>query len=282
MGHKAIRPGEQQCPTNTTSFTDYPLVANSTVVRKTHVDQVRTQINAELTRRAKSTVSFTDPTITANATVIRKVHTQELRDNIDSIQAPPSGYPAHSCPANQDACSPDIYCSSNTVGYCASDTVSYTWTDPTLAANTDKDRQTHMEEAMVNLNAEQATCVCEQEQCNFCPDCGYAWYTCSYSPCYYPACYCDDQSGCQFTPTCSPNSWYWAWSCATVDTNTADFYTAYAAHPCSGDTNPPDEVPWNCMCNFTPPGVAWSGTYYGYDRATGWGCKCNGFVNTGH
>jgi len=278
MGHLAIRPGEQQCPTNTTSFTDYPITVNTTKERKANIDQVRTQINAEFTRREKATVSFTDPTITAEGTVVRKVHIDELRSNIDLIQAAPSGYPAHSCPTNSDT-----YCPANVLGYCASDTVSYSWTNPTIAAGATVVRELHMTEIMDNLNDEQSTCVCEMEQCNFCPDCGYSYGACSYSPCWYPACYCDDHAGCSFVPSCSPNSPYQAWACATCDEYTADYETAYALNygACSGDTNYYTDVPWNCMCNFTPPGVDWNGTYHTYNRSA-WGCKCTPFTNTGH
>ena len=277
MGHKAIRPSEQQCPTNTYNFTDYPLTTDIHEAKQVHIFEVRNQINAELTRRERATVVFTtDPTITANQNFVKKAHIDELRSNIELIKAPSYGYPAHSCPTNQES-----YCPTNILGYCASDiSPTITWTN-VLTADQTLVTAFDMNEIMDSFNDQGTTCVCEMEQCNFCPDCGYTSTGCSYSPCWYPACYCDDHIGCSFIAACSPNSPYNTWVCATADELTNDYETAYSLNwgACSGDTNYYTDVPWNCMCNFIPPGVNWNGTYHGRNR-TAWGCKCTPFNNT--
>ena len=68
------------------SWTDSIITANSTKIRKIHIDELRTQINNRRVDAGLANYSWTDPTITANSTKIRKIHVDELR-NITS-QAP--------------------------------------------------------------------------------------------------------------------------------------------------------------------------------------------------
>jgi hypothetical protein len=166
----------------------------------------------------------------------------------------PSERPAHSCPTNSDA-----YCPANTFGWCPSDaSASWSWTDPTITADQDLIRAIHINELRVNLSAEMVVCVCEQEACNYCSDCGYAYEGCSFSPCA-----CDDHKYAE----CG-HSHYWVYSCATIN---------------NAGTWVPQNAPWNCMCNFTPPGINWAA--YGVPHAPGYnhpeyGCMCNPFTWT--
>ena len=68
-----------QCSSNNPSWTDSTITANSTKPRKVHVDELRAEVNDELTRRGLSTASWTDSTITANSTKVRKIHIDESR-----------------------------------------------------------------------------------------------------------------------------------------------------------------------------------------------------------
>lgn len=96
---------QQACPANVVAFTDYPMTANEQIVRKTHIDELRTAVGGEETRRdiLSAPNTYADTPIVANETLIRKIHVDELRQYIEKIRDP-EGYPAHSCPTNQDGC----------------------------------------------------------------------------------------------------------------------------------------------------------------------------------
>jgi len=290
--HKAIAPGTQgSCPTNVVAFTDYPVTANVTLIRKTHIDELRASVNAEQTRRNSVNTEWTDAPIVAGQTLPRKIHVDELRASTLLIRDPVI-YESHSCPANQDTCVCEAhviltakqagggsdtycvfcqdYCTANVLGYCPTDASSeISWTDPTIVADETKVRAVHDNELMEQINIQSAQCVCEAERCNYCADCGHS-YQQWYSYCSHAGCACDDH---KYGECSHVTLWtyYWVNNCATLDDPSMDFDVAL------GNNIPPgidagDEVPWNCMCGFTPPGINWSGA------KAAWGCMCNPFV----
>jgi hypothetical protein len=66
--------------TSSVPFTDNPLIAGVTVVKRVHVIELRTRIDALRARYGGlSAFSYTDPTITAGVTKISAQHIVELR-----------------------------------------------------------------------------------------------------------------------------------------------------------------------------------------------------------
>lgn len=63
----------------TVPFTDEPIAAASTPIRKTHLTELRTAINAVRTLAGLGAFTFTDSTITQGVTTCRAVHVTELR-----------------------------------------------------------------------------------------------------------------------------------------------------------------------------------------------------------
>jgi hypothetical protein len=63
----------------TVVFTDEPLTINVTKIKRTHLIELRTAINAVRTLAGLATTTFTDSTITAGSTKVRTVHVSELR-----------------------------------------------------------------------------------------------------------------------------------------------------------------------------------------------------------
>ena len=175
--------------------------------------------------------------------------------------------PARVCPANTDA-----YCPANTHGWCSSDTVCpvdtgvpLTWTNPTITVDQSLVKAIDVQEARNYLQAEAVSCVCEQEACNYCSDCGYLQHV---TGCTLSACNCDDHQ----SPECAGWYDYYVYNCATINVASG---TPYESLPVGTRT-----APWNCMCNFTPPGQSWS--TYTPPHAPGkahpdWGCMCNPF-----
>ncbi len=122
------------------------LTAGTTPMRKVHVDELRTAINAKRAAFGFAAASWTDPTITAGSTLIRKVHMDELRDKIDDIHAT---YRAI-CPTYVPAVP--------------------SWTDPTITAGATLIRATHLTQlrSVVDgvIGTPTATDLC-------CPTCKY-------------------------------------------------------------------------------------------------------------
>lgn len=294
--HKRIIPGTQgACPSNTVVFTDYPVVRDVTLIRKTHMDQLRVAINAEQTRRYKINTVWTDPTIVANKTLPRKPHADDARNAIIDIRDP-SDYTARSCPTNQDGCVCEThvivkdlnnhgvdhnctfcqdYCKTNIQGYCPSDiSAAIVWTDPVITADQDHVRAVHMNEMMAAINVQNKQCVCELERCNYCADCGHSyqqWYT----YCNHAGCACDDH---KYGECTHDQQWAYNWvnNCSVIDSDASDFVVALASHLPPGITAG-DQVPWNCMCSFVPTGNAWSNR----KGHAVWGCMCNPFTWSG-
>ena len=247
MGHIPPQYGHAACPTNLVTWTDDPVVADVTQGRAVHRNEIRTAIATESTRRGLSAtpIPSTDQPVSSDVNKWRKIHIDELRAAITYMQAP-SEMPPHSGG-----------------GWCPSDSsVPFTWTDPTVTSDQTLVRAIHINELRAAMNIETTTCVCQQEACNYCSDCGYAYQV---SGCYVSGCACDDHkyNECGFSPYN-----YWVYSCATVNIP---------------GTWVPQTAYWNCMCNFTPPGISW--TAYGVPHSPGyyhpeWGCMCNPFTWT--
>jgi len=71
----------------TVVFQDDPLVAATTIVKKNHIDQLRTAINAMRTRGGLAVMSgLTDPTINAQSTLIKAAHITQLRTNLNAAR----------------------------------------------------------------------------------------------------------------------------------------------------------------------------------------------------
>lgn len=121
----------------TTTWTDNPLVAGTTKIRKIHIEELRTAINSEIGRRGGTARSFSNPVLhdgsQPNPTKCRAAHVQELRDACD--------YAA------------DLPCTTDTI-------VPGTWTD-TLNAGTTKIRAIHVQELRTYINNMESGCMCD-------------------------------------------------------------------------------------------------------------------------
>ncbi|MEK7567250.1 MAG: hypothetical protein AAB527_03925 [Patescibacteria group bacterium] len=97
------------------SWTDPTITANSTKIRKVHIDEMRSWINNRRTDASLGTYSWTDSTIYVNSTKIRKVHFDEMRTAISQAYT---------------ACGQSMP----------------SWTDLTLTVNSTKIRKVHVDE----------------------------------------------------------------------------------------------------------------------------------------
>jgi hypothetical protein len=70
---------------NPGGFTDNPLVAGTTIMKATHITELRTAINAARTRNGLTAAAWTDPTLSAGATMIKAVHILELRTAVNQV-----------------------------------------------------------------------------------------------------------------------------------------------------------------------------------------------------
>jgi len=64
----------------TVMFSDEPLASGATLVKRTHVLELRSAVNAVRVTAGMSTQSFTDPSITIGSTSFRSLHLTEIRD----------------------------------------------------------------------------------------------------------------------------------------------------------------------------------------------------------
>jgi hypothetical protein len=69
------------------SFTNVPLVAQTTPVRAAHVAELRAAIDALRAWRALPAVTWTDPVIAAGVTTVRAIHLIQLRRALDGVYA---------------------------------------------------------------------------------------------------------------------------------------------------------------------------------------------------
>lgn len=229
-----------QCATNTTTFTDATLTADVTKVRKTHIDELRTSISNELTRRGLSSASWTDSTITANSTKIRKTHIDELRTQIENIHS-----------------------GNGQSGYCPGDTVTISWTDSTITANSTKPRNVHITEMRTTLNSLKSGCICETEQCKYCADCGYMYYiSCGH-------CACQDRCGGDDHPC--PE--HWVYLCGSVNGVGTQQYP-YKSWDGYTSASWDGTVPWAWGDGIPGAAINW-GAGWG---SPAWSCKCNPYT----
>jgi hypothetical protein len=63
----------------TVVFTDEPLVLKSTKIKRTHLMELRTAVNAVQTLAGQTPSTFTDSVITVNSTKVRAIHVTDLR-----------------------------------------------------------------------------------------------------------------------------------------------------------------------------------------------------------
>ena len=158
-----------QCGANTSSWTDAPVVRLQTSMKAVHVNELRTAINAELTRRGFSTWSWTDDPVQIGD-VIKAEHYEEMRDAVDNLKI-------GDCAADGDYCPGDT-----------SDAV--VWTDDPLVVDETEIKALHTNNLRQYKNSLSSSCICETEQCEYCADCGYR-----YSYCNHNGVACNDQCG---------------------------------------------------------------------------------------
>jgi hypothetical protein len=232
-----------QCAANTPTWTTDPTItAGTTKIRKPHIDELRTKVNAELTRRGLTNYTFTDSTIVAGTTKVRKIHLDDLRTAI-------------SINIKKGDCSTDTY-------YCPQDTSgSMAFTDPTVTAGTTKVRKTHIDELRTKLAALMVTCICEAEQCDYCADCGYKYSTCSHNG---VACN-NHQSG----ESCGYN--YPTGPCGSRNTGGAHPFREFT----TGGTGTVWDgyVPWAMGSGIPGAAINWT--------SSPWTCKCNPYSYDG-
>ncbi len=227
-----------RCATNTTTFEDFTLTANVTLPRKIHIDELRTAINDELTRRGLSSATWTDLIITANASTVRKIHVDELRTQIAKIHS-----------------------GDNQSGYCPGDTVTISWAVPTLTINSTKIGKSHWEEMRTTINALKTSCICETEQCKYCVDCGYQYFaSCGF-------CKCNDRCSSD-GPSCPE---HWVYLCGSINTVAG---TNYPFKSWNGTTSVTWDgtVPWNWGDSIPGTAIAWRSPH------DSWSCKCDPYT----
>ena len=247
-------------------YTNDPLVVDQSEAKALDRNELVTDVTTENTRRGlvATPLPTTDVPAVVDQTKWKKVHIDQLRAAIDYMNNP-TEMPNRNCPANSDA-----YCPANVKGWCVTDSVGPTlvWTNPTITANQSLVKAVDIADIRSNLNLEHVSCICEQEACNYCSDCGHYYVTGTpYCPGDAGPCRCDDHSA----PECACQQTIWTphWACATIN---RPAYSAWI----------PQVAPWNCMCAFTSPGIAWN-TYtppHTPGNNQSWGCKCNPFVWT--
>jgi len=76
----------KQCSTNTPTWTDPTLTANTIKARNDHIEELRVKVNLEFTRRGLATMTFTDVPLTADVIKIRNDHVAELRTALQNIK----------------------------------------------------------------------------------------------------------------------------------------------------------------------------------------------------
>jgi hypothetical protein len=63
----------------TVAFSDEPVAAQITAIRKDHIDELRAAANAARAAAGKPPFAFTDPSIVAGVTAVRATHVTDLR-----------------------------------------------------------------------------------------------------------------------------------------------------------------------------------------------------------
>ena len=282
-----------QCSTNTPASQGYwtqdnaGITNSSTPVRASHINDLRTLINAELSRRYLTAATWTQdsPTVTAGVTPIRASHINDLRNAILSIKT--------------GGCSDANYCPGDNSG-------SMIWsqdssgTTTTISAGTTPIRSSHISDLRTKLTSLMTSCICESEQCTYCADCGFQYMYCSHN-----GVACHNSQGHESCGYMLPTG-----SCASVNAGGANpdisatctySYYPYANPDCYqfsslAQTGWTGSVPW--VMGATPPGTSWAST--NYDPTPGnisgdsyanygvnghlwtspsWSCMCNPYYN---
>ena len=83
----AYERGGSEWPGPRLTFTDDPLVARTTPVRRVHLTELRAAIGALRVRRGLSAALWSDPTPGARATTVKTVHLTELRAALNEVYA---------------------------------------------------------------------------------------------------------------------------------------------------------------------------------------------------
>ena len=243
----------EQCGANTASWTDDPIVIGTTRIKAQHVNELRTAIDAELSRRSFTTWSWTDDPVVIGDE-IKKAHMEEMRAAIDNLKT-------GDCAADSDYCPEDT-----------SDPV--VWTDEPIEQDVTEVKAAHTDEVRTYINSMSPSCICESEQCDFCADCGHRYSYCNHNG---VACN-DDQSvgGCGQTVQ--------AYNCASVNSQVGSTYPYTSANPVvnwngtvpwvMGTADRPASA-WREWDAYNPPGASASGG--SYDT---WNCKCNPYTWT--
>ena len=71
----------------TMTFTDDPLLAQQTIIRKDHMEELRTAANALRAATGLTTYTFIDSPLVAGATIVKVAHIDELRDAMEEAFA---------------------------------------------------------------------------------------------------------------------------------------------------------------------------------------------------
>ncbi|HKR64962.1 MAG TPA: M4 family metallopeptidase [Thermoanaerobaculia bacterium] len=66
------------------AFTDDPLVAVTTAIKKAHIEELRKRIDSIRIRSGLTAFTWTDPTLTSGTTLVKSVHVSELRSALDA------------------------------------------------------------------------------------------------------------------------------------------------------------------------------------------------------
>jgi hypothetical protein len=69
--------------TNPNAFSDNPLVAGTTVIKATHISELRTAVSAARARNGLPAVAWTDPTLSGG--MIKAIHITELRAALNAV-----------------------------------------------------------------------------------------------------------------------------------------------------------------------------------------------------
>jgi len=243
-------------------FTNDPLVVDVNEAAALDRNELDADVVTENTRRGlvATPLPTTDVPAVVNQTEWKKVHMDELKNAIEYMNNPAEA-PNRNCPGNSDP-----YCPANTNGWCPTDSVGPTlvWTNPTITRNESLVEAVDIADRRTNLNLEAVSCICEQEACNYCSDCGH-YYTSTSCPTDSGPCRCDDH----LAPECGCMQTVPHWDCATINQPAFSAWT-------------PQMAPWNCMCNFSPSSpplnaISWS--TWPVPHAPGnpqnWNCMCS-------